>query len=113
MLFSVKTISDLYSMLYGFEAMCKLAFQEFKCSSYLLAWKFNTNLVENIFCQQRSYHGQNDNPRYSQYSSGMNSILLGQRSSTTKSNTANVESLPFYRPKKLKSTQGKMILSES
>ena len=57
--------------------------------------------MENIFCQQHSYHGQNDNPRYSQYTNGMNSILLGQTTSTNRSNTGVVESLPMYRPDKV------------
>ena len=101
MMLSDKTRFDLYSMLVGIEQICKYSFQEFP-SSTLLLWRFNTNLVENIFCQQRGYHGQNDNPRYDQYQTGMNSILMGQKSATSKSNTGKVESLPFYRPKKLR-----------
>ena len=100
MILSDKTIFDIKSMIIGFEEICKEVFREHP-ETYLLPWRINTNLVENIFCQQRGLQGQNDNPRYTQYQSGMNTVLLGCRTTTNKSNTGHVESLPFYQPKKL------------
>ena len=88
-------------MVLGFRQLCKETLREHS-SYFILPWRINTNLVENIFCQQRGLHGQNDNPRYIQYQHGMNSVLMGCRTSTTKSNTGEVESLPFYRPARLR-----------
>ena len=45
----------------GFKESCRETFREHP-STYLLPWRIKTNLVENIFCQQRGLHGQNDNP---------------------------------------------------
>ena len=101
MTLSTKTFFDVRSMIVGFQSMVTEAIKDCP-GTQILAWKVNTNLVENIFCQQRGYHGQNDNPRYSQYTHGMNSILLGQTTSTNRNNTGVVESLPMYRPDKLR-----------
>lgn len=100
MIISAKTMFDVRSMISGFCAIVREVVSR-SPGSQIMAWRVNTNLVENIFCQQRGYHGQNDNPKYGQYASGMNSILLGQKTSTVKNNTGNNESLPFYRPSKL------------
>ena len=86
MFMSEKTFFDLKSMVLGFRQLCKETFREHS-SVFILPWRINTNLVENIFCQQRGLHGQNDNPRYIQYQNGINSVLMGCRTSTTKSNT--------------------------
>ena len=65
-----------------------------------LSMFLNSDLLENSFCQARGGNGQNSNPTYSQYGPTMNSILLGQTSSTTKSNTGETSSFSFSRPKK-------------
>ena len=94
MILSDKTIFDVYSMILGFMELCKIISARFP-GTCLFSWRINTNIVENVFCQQRSYHGQNDNPRYVQYGHAMNSILLGQKTTTDKSNTKGVETLPM------------------
>ena len=101
MMISDKTLFDLQSMVIGFQEVCRETFREHPSTS-ILPWRINTNLVENIFCQQRALQGQNDNPRYIQYQSGMNSVLLGSRTSSSKSNTGTVESLPFHQPQRLR-----------
>lgn len=84
---SVKTMFDISSTVLGFEAICRRTFQRHTgCCIY--AYRMNSNLVENVFYQQRGRNGQNDNPTYSQYGPTMNSILLGQTSVTKKSNTS-------------------------
>ncbi len=97
---SNKTMFDVSSSIIGFREFCKISFKNHPgCSVY--AHRFNSNIVENIFCQQRGCNGQNDNPTYLQYGPTMNNILIGQSTTTKKSNTGNVESLSFYKPKKL------------
>ena len=97
---SPKTMFDISSTIIGFKELLKLAFKKHPGCS-IAANRINSNIVENVFCQQRGLNGQNDNPNYVQYQSTMNSILLGQTSVTKKSNTGNVDSLPFYKPSKL------------
>ena len=47
----------------------------------------NSDVLENIFCQQRGiYHGNNTNPSVHQYSYGINSVIIGQKSISNKSN---------------------------
>lgn len=101
MILADKTLFDFKSMILGFKQIC-IQSNNRHSSTSLLAWKINTNHVENIFCQQRGYLGQNDNPRYDQYAHTMNSILLGQQTTTFKNNAGNIDSLPFYKPAKLK-----------
>jgi hypothetical protein len=100
LIISKKTMFDVSSCIIGFKEFCKCTFNEHPgCTVY--AHRLNSNIVENIFCQQRGRNGQNDNPTYLQYGPTMNSILLGQSTTTKKSNTGNVECLPFYKANKL------------
>ena len=47
----------------------------------------NSDIVENIFCQQRAtYNGGNTNPTAQQYKTTLNSIILGQDSVSSKGN---------------------------
>ena len=101
MTLSDKTLFDIKSMVIGFKQMCIETFKKHP-TTLVYPWRINTNLVENIFCQQRGLHGQNDHPRYADYCNGMNSVLLGCRTTTKKSNTGKIEELPFYKPAKLK-----------
>ena len=57
--------------------------------------------MENVFCQQRGRNGQNDNPTYVQYGPSINSILLGQTTTTKKGNTGKVDNYAFHKPNKL------------
>lgn len=95
---SEKTIFDVLSMSLGFRRVCQSIT---KNGGMILPSSFNSDIVENVFCQQRGRHGQNDNPTYLQYADGMNGILLAQSITTLKSNTGDVGSFPFCKPKKL------------
>ena len=97
---SEKTRFDLYSMIIGFKEICSVAFKA-KPGAYIFACRTNSDIVENVFCQQRGRNGQNDNPRYIDYGPTMNGILLGQTTTTSKSNTGSIESLPFFKPSKV------------
>lgn len=104
---STKTMFDISSTVLGFDEFCRQTFKRHSgCCIY--AFRLNSNVVENVFCQQRGRNGQNDNPTYSQYGPTMNGILLGQMSVTKKSNTGAIDNLSFYKPSKLvqKNRQG-------
>ena len=60
--------------------------------------RFNSDLAENIFCQQRGlYNGNSTNPNYYSYCSTMNNIIFGQssKSSARKSNAGFVRAEPY------------------
>ena len=96
-LLSYKLRFDISSMIIEFQEVCKIAFSRFRAPS-----RTNGNLVENIFCQERGHNGQNSNPTYAQYGPTMNSILLGQTTTTNCSNTGSVENLTFFKNGNLK-----------
>lgn len=100
MMLSDKLRFDLASMLLGFRQLSELVINKFPGSGMVPA-RTNSNIIENVFCQQRGRNGQNDNPNYDQYCSTMNGIILGQRTTTKKSNTGSVESLSFFTPTRL------------
>ena len=60
------TVFDIKSMIIGFKEVCKIIFQKYP-GLFVIAKKFNTDVVENIFCQVRSRNGQNDNPTLAAY----------------------------------------------
>ena len=95
-LLSDKLRFDLSSMIIGFHLVCKTAFERFPGST-ISPFRTNSDLVENIFCQERGHNGQNSNPTYAQYGPTMNSIVLGQTTTTTSSNTGSVENLSFFK----------------
>ena len=97
---SDKTMNDVTSCILGFKALCSFSFQAHPGCN-VSAYRVNSDLVENIFCQQRGRNGQNDNPTYAQYGPSINSILLGQSTTTKKSNTGKVDRYAFYKPQKL------------
>lgn len=92
---SYKLRFDISSMIIGFQEVCKMAFSRFPGSA-ISPLHTNSNLVENIFCQERGHNGQTSNPTYAQYGPTMNSILLGQTTTTNCSNTGSVENLTFF-----------------
>ena len=60
---SKKTMFDVSSSVIGFIQFCKYSFQHHPgCNVY--AYRLNSNIVENVFCQQRGRTGQNENPTY-------------------------------------------------
>ena len=100
-LLSYKLRFDISSMIIRFQEVCKIAFSRFPGST-ISPSRTNSNLVENIFCQERGHNGQNSNPTYAQYGPTMNSILLGQTTTTNCSNTGSVENLTFFKNGNLK-----------
>lgn len=100
MMMSDKLRFDLASMLVGFRQLSDIVSNNFPGSGMVPA-RTNSNIIENVFCQQRGRNGQNDNPNYEQYCSTMNGIILGQRTTTKKSNTGSVDSLSFFTPTRL------------
>lgn len=97
---SDKTMNDVTSCIVGFNALCSFSFQAHP-GCRVSAYRVNSDLVENVFCQQRGRNGQNDNPTYSQYGPSINSILLGQTTTTKKSKTGKVDRYAFFKPSKL------------
>lgn len=70
-------------------ALCRL--QIYVCIDKLqvdlIPSRVNSDIIENIFCQQRAlYHGANTNPNYNQYRTGITSIILGQTTTSKKLN---------------------------
>lgn len=109
-LISHQTRQDILSCIYGFLDYCstRLSLQH----TSIIASRFNSDVIENVFCQQRGLHnGNNTNPTYLQYCSTMNTIIMGQTSVSRKSNTGgkNADPLSFSvrapRPKKMKTNQ--------
>lgn len=94
-LLSYKLRFDISSMIIGFQEVCKVAFSRLPGSA-ISPLHNNSNLVENIFCQEQGHNGQTSNPTYAQYGPAMNSILLGQTTTTSCSNTGSVENLTFF-----------------
>lgn len=59
-----------------------------KQSASIIPCRLNSDVIENIFCQQRTLHnGANTNPTYLGYCYSMNSVILGQATISRKSNT--------------------------
>ena len=104
-LISRQTREDLASLIIGFDTVCKS-----RITRNLYSVKpcyVNSDAIENIFCQVRDVlNGLNTNPTYSQYSKTMNSIILGQHSTSRKANTGGktqhaAQPVAFYCDKPL------------
>ena len=88
MLPSYKCLDDVESTIVGFINFCQVHLSEFNNGVY--PSRFNSDLAENIFCQQRGlYNGNSTNPSYSTYCQTINSVILGQtvKSRARKSNS--------------------------
>lgn len=103
-LMTMETREDMDFLYHGFMSLVHVAINELKTE--IVPSRINSDIIENIFCQQRSlYHGANSNPNYNQYRTGINSIVLGQSSTSKKSNAGGgtakplAFSLPPKRPK--------------
>ena len=94
MLLSDKLKFGLASMITGFQQLCKTVLTRCPGRSVVPS-RTNSNIVENIFCQQRGCNGQN-NPNYDHECHTMNGIILGQQITSKKSNTGNVEYLTSF-----------------
>lgn len=76
--FSKECADDFESVLVSFPQVCKLHLKDFP-QSCVVPSRFNSDIVENFFCQQRGLHnGNKTNPNYRDYCSTVNSIVLGQ-----------------------------------
>jgi len=60
-LISYKLRFDLSSIIIGFRQVCKIVFERFPGST-ISPFRTNSDLFENIFCQERGDNGQNSNP---------------------------------------------------
>jgi hypothetical protein len=85
-LISLQTREDIVSCILGFEELCM---HRLKYSSgSIIPNRANSDLIENMFCQQRTLHsGANTNPTYLGYCRSVNAVILGQTSVSRKSNS--------------------------
>ncbi|KAJ8313792.1 hypothetical protein KUTeg_008353 [Tegillarca granosa] len=91
---SHQTRQDIISSILGFEELCLYKLK--KNSASVIPSRLNSDVVENIFCQQRTLHnGANTNPTYLSYCHSMNSIILGQTTVSRKSNTGGETAQPY------------------
>lgn len=97
MLPSSKCLDDISSCISVFLNVCSTHTSRYKGQG-LTPSRFNSDLAENIFCQQRGlYNGNCTNLNYYSYCSTMNNIILGQssKSSARKSNAGFVRAEPY------------------
>ena len=86
-LISHQTRADICSLLIGFHEMCSDKLK--KDSSSIVPNRINSDVIENVFCQQRGlYNGNNTNPTYLNYCRTMNAVILGQATISKKSNAS-------------------------
>ena len=91
-LLTQETRDDLNSAVLGFTGVCE---KVVNMSHSLRPGYFNSDIIENFFCQQRGInHGCCTNPTVNQYGPGVNSIVLGQLSVSRKCNSGS-KTLPF------------------
>ena len=84
-LLTMECREDLDFLFHGFMSLVELCNNDLKID--LVPSRVNSDVIENIFCQERSlYHGANTNPNYNEYRTGINSIILGQTTTSRKSN---------------------------
>ena len=84
---------------------------------HIITKKINSDVIENIFCQQRGVcNGNNTNPTYYQYLNNINTIILGQQSVSKSANAASSSCEPFIfnvprplNPRKRSSSQRKPL----
>ncbi|CAG2242829.1 unnamed protein product [Mytilus edulis] len=89
-LISYQTRQDIVSCIMGFDELCKYKLKNSHAS--IIASRVNSDVVENMFCQQRTLHnGANTNPTYLGYCNTVNSVILGQHAISKKSNAGGVE----------------------
>ena len=111
-LISKQTRDDLKSLILGFDYLCNSRISRNGYS--VTPCYINSDPIENIFCQERGIHnGLNTNPTYYQYSKAINSVILGEKSISRKSNTGGIDHctqpITFYtksavNPRKRKQT---------
>lgn len=95
---SAQCMEDMQAMLFSFQDVCKTHLADFPEGRGVVPARFNSDLVDNHFCQTRGIYGGNlTNPSYAQYCNTVNSVILGQsmRSRGRKGNAAIVATKPF------------------
>jgi hypothetical protein len=94
MLISRETQEDVQYCITGFASICRLRLES---GHSVLPSRINSDIVENVFSQQRGSHGDNTNPKYLQYTKNVNNIVLSQSSKTVskKSNVCMKGAVPF------------------
>jgi hypothetical protein len=86
-----ETRDDINSALQGFLGVCK---NTVKQGGTVNPGFFNSDLVENFFCQQRGIrNGLNTNPTLAQYGPAVNAICLGQPNISNKCNSGSKTSV--------------------
>lgn len=98
-IFSRECCEDVESMLVNLHEVTRLLLARHPNGAIIPA-TFNSNSIENFFCQQRGFNGNKTNPTYADYCSTVNSIVLTQplRCRARKSNAGQQTALPisFY-----------------
>lgn len=93
-LLTMETREDLDFMFHGFMSLVEMCLKEIKTE--VVPSRINSDIIENIFCQERSlYHGAKTNPNYNDYRTGINSIILGQTTTSKKSNVGGHTAKPL------------------
>ena len=84
-LMSSQTREDLNSCIIGFNNLCKTTLESHWNS--MVPARINSNVIENIFCQQRGIiNGNNTNPTFYQYVKNINAVIIGQNAISKNSN---------------------------
>jgi hypothetical protein len=95
---SWECMEDVKSLLLGFHEVCRIHLENFPNSS-IFPNRFNSDIVENHFNQERGVHNGNlTNPNYSSYCNTVGSIIMSQsvKSKGRKSN-AGIPAAAEYR----------------
>lgn len=83
-LITEETRDDFNCVITGFLQICTQAVNQGFAVVHAIV---NSDIIENLFCQQRGIaNGQNTNPTLLQYSSSINTIILGQCTVSKKAN---------------------------
>ena len=84
-LLSPQTREDLNSCIIGFSTLCKNTLRKRRNS--IVPARINSDVIENIFCQQRGIiNGNNTNPTFYQYVKNINTVIIGQNAVSKNSN---------------------------
>ena len=99
-------LDDLQALLIGFYKICEHRLEAFPGWGVVPS-RYNTDIIENHFCQIRGiYNGNNCNPTLAAYSNLVNTVALGQtaKSKGRKSNCGipSIDPYQFYLPKNSK-----------
>jgi hypothetical protein len=87
-LITKQTRDDINSALTGFVSLCEGNMKD--CTTSINPGFINSDIVENLFCQQRGMcNGANTNPTLAQFGPSNTSITLGQKTISSKCNSGN------------------------